>query len=45
MFEGGTKYDPLGEHHHLNIPRSCDLRPGQFVDRRAILNSLDPDEE
>lgn len=41
----GAIYEPLGEKHHLNIPKFCGLHERQVLNRGAILNELEPDQK
>lgn len=41
----GKVRDPLGEGHHLNIPKTCGLNSTQVVDRMSIVHELEPDRE
>lgn len=42
--ENGTVIlDGIPATHHLNVPARCQLRPFQVLDRKAVINILQPD--
>lgn len=38
-----TILDGIPEQHHMNVPMRCNLRPSQVLDRRSVIDILQPD--